>query len=70
MKITANQTFLHETDRYEEGKEYDVEEKLGFYFVQVGWADSTDVNVDVEVQPTEVNLEIDDSTIGTSSETP
>lgn len=39
-KITPNQVFLHEEERYESGQEYDVRPGLAAYFVNAGWADS------------------------------
>lgn len=37
MKIIPNQSFKHERETYEKGKEYDVSEDLAHYFTNVGW---------------------------------
>lgn len=65
VKIKANQTFLHERDRYEEGETYEVPLELGFYFCQTGWADSAEVStgknsgevVDLDVHTAYLNQE-------------
>lgn len=45
MKFTPNQDFLHDADRFEKDREYDLEdEQLVQYFVNNGWADAEGVN--------------------------
>jgi hypothetical protein len=57
-KIVPNALTLHEGQRYEKGKEYDVDEGLAMYFRNNGWlTDSEDVTTDADV-----TLDIDDIT--------
>lgn len=60
VKIVPNQTFLDGKNRYEEDEEYMVDETLAFYFGRNGWLK----DVAGEEQPTEVDLEVDSSTLG------
>lgn len=62
MEITANQTFLHGHDRYEEGETYDVPEGLATYFVMAGWADSDDLAAPGHAPSEEVTLDVHSST--------
>lgn len=62
MKIVANQDFLDEFDRYEDGVEYDVDLEKGLYFVKNGWADAAEALPD-EVS-NNIDLDIHNSTIG------
>lgn len=62
MKIEPNQVFLDDYDRYEPGQEYEVSLEKGIYFVRNGWADAPEGLPDE--QPSEVNLDIHNSTIG------
>ena len=69
MKFRANQTFLDDRTRYEEGEEYDEDEAQALYFVRNGWADLVDDD-DVErfPQPQNVRLEIQSSQLGNDTE--
>ena len=57
--IVATQTFLHGTERYEEGQRYTrIDPALAAYFVQNGWATSDDVADVLGPQPQDVTLDI------------
>jgi hypothetical protein len=43
VKITPNQVFLDDVDRFEPGQEYDVDPDRGLRLVGLGWATSPDV---------------------------
>lgn len=64
MRIEATDTFLHGKDRYEKGKEYEVPEGEGFYFVMNGWAQDLDAKETVTPVAEAVDLDIQNSTIG------
>jgi hypothetical protein len=64
MRIEPNQVFLDDTDRYEPDREYEVDEGKGYYFCKMGWAKNLDEEIEPEEQPSEVNLDIHNSTIG------
>lgn len=68
MKITATTTFLHGTDRFEDGQEYEVPDALGGYFVGNGWAKTDDAEIDVVLQPQNVTLQVDNAVHESSSE--
>ena len=57
MKFTATTTFLHGTERYEEGKEYEEPSALAGYFIGCGWASSDSKTAEV-LQPQTVTLDI------------
>lgn len=67
MKITANQTFLDDRDRYEEGEEYEVPIEKGYYFCRLGWAHSAEM---AEVEPSlePVDIEVDNMKVETRGE--
>lgn len=64
MKILTNQVFLDDTDRFEAETEYEVEDGRGYYFCKMGWAKNLDEEIESEEQPSEVDLDIHNSTIG------
>ena len=70
MKITANQDFLHHRVRYTAGESYDVGPALAGYFVGNGWADPDEdiPGFERKPQPANVDLQIDSSTLGHTSE--
>ena len=64
MRILATQTFLDDRDKYEEDQEYTVDDGLGLYFCRNGWARNLDEEVESVPQPTEVDLDVHNSSIG------
>jgi hypothetical protein len=59
-KIIPNQDFLDGKKRYKQGKKYEVEDNLAFYFGRMGWL--TDVAGDA--QPAEATLEVESANHG------
>lgn len=57
MKITPNQVFLHEYDRFEPDNTYEVENDLGNYFIASGWADRADDSHDLDVHDSSLGQE-------------
>lgn len=68
MKIKATQEFLHDVKRYKAGRSYEVPEGLGTYFVMNGWASSDEVAATGEPVTDAVDLDVDDTTLGQSTE--
>ena len=60
-RITATTTFLHGTDRFEDGTDHEVPDGVAAYFVANGWAESADVAVELGPAPQEVTLDIQSS---------
>jgi hypothetical protein len=59
MKITTNQVFLHDK-RYEADTDYDVDDDLGKYFVNAGWATSDEYK-GIPGTTQDVTIEVTDS---------
>ncbi len=68
VTVTAPGGFLHGRDRYEEGKDYDIDVALGGYFLGNGWATSEGRAAAALATDQNVSLDIDSSTLGHTSE--
>lgn len=66
MQILALDTFLHEKDRYEKDKKYEVPDDEGFYFCMQGWAQDLNAAEKVRDEPVaeSVDLDIQNSSMG------
>lgn len=58
-KIHATTTFLDDRERFEEGKEYDVEPARAAYFVRNGWAEADGTIRGLGQAPQDVTLDIE-----------
>jgi hypothetical protein len=64
ITVTAPGGFLHGRERYDEGKEYDVDTALGGYFLGNGWAMSDARAAASLVRDQNVSLDIEDGVHG------
>lgn len=64
MKIEVKKLFLHERDRFEAGEVRVVDDELGAYFLQQGWAVEVGKPAPEVQAPAETSLDVQNGTLG------
>jgi len=66
--IIPNQRFLDDRDEYLADTEYDVDDDKAYYFVHNGWANLKEEESSEVMQPSEVDLDIQNAKLGVESQ--